>query len=383
MVSKITFLVGGSLYQAKRHFTYRLAEACERVGIESHVMELPEMKISEDLVAKIIKQNPDITCSFTHITPIPGRKSLWDIINIPHLTCLLDPSILDMYLTKSSYSILSCVDRYDCEFLEHAKFNRTFYFPLAVEKEVVEEVLEENRPYDVVFFGSCYDHEGLRQSWEKNYEKPVCAVIEKTIDRTIHDPKMHFVDALIKEWDEAKLSSKGVDFTSICDYIDKYLRGVERYELISAIQDIPIHVFGALYWNEAGRLKSWPHYLSQQENVTVHPAVLFDKSLEIMRKSKVVLGGSHGRVFSGLASGCAVITSENQYLQEEFSLEEGVYFYPVSDRNIGVKAIKEALVDEEKRLVQVERGRAKVKNRHTWDNRALLLQEMLPEMLRM
>lgn len=386
MIQKIGFIVNENLYKSKHHFTYKFAEALKRQGLSTFVIDIEKGNFSSKDAARIRAQSPNLTCSFNTILPLADGNFLWDILQTPHLSILLDPVIYSMNLTKSPFSVISCVDRFDCDIVRSANFSNHFFFPHAVEKELVEESLQEDRPYDVVLLGSCYDHESLRTTWQKQFSKPICDAIEYAIDIVLTEPKTTFVQAILRAWNTFSLSPQNMDFIPIFTYVDHYVRGKDRYDLLRSLKGVNIHVFGSIFWEDNSKLRSWSHYLDDEKNITVHPPVAYEEALQILKKSKICLNstpffknGSHERLFAGLATGCAVLSSENIFVRENFSPDEGVELYQHKQLEGANEAVQCYLGNESYRKEAVMRGRKKVATDHTWDQRAQqLTSEMSP-----
>src|SRR5262249_41690528 len=139
-----------------------------------------------------------------------------------------------------------------------------------------------------------------------------------------------FAQALEKHVNLQKgIDPRSIDFVAILDDLEMYIRGKDRFELIDAIKDAKVDIFGSAD-GEVG----WKNYLGHKRNITVHEPVPFEQALAIMKHSKIVLNscpwiknGAHERIFSGLACGALVITSENPYMSQEFKDGESIVFY--------------------------------------------------------
>jgi len=389
LLRSVCLLVNDNLYNSKRYFSYRLKEALERQGVRCEVVDVKSGTLDAQHILFIQNLHPDITLSFSTVACLPDRTFIWDHLQIPHLFILVDPAIYYLLFIQSKYAMLSCVDHFDLRFLQKsANFKTAFFLPHAVEREMLDIPIDVERPYDVVMIGSCYDHEGLQQNWRSHLSPPVCDVIEHTIDLTLKDPKKHFTEALVEAWNASGLDFQGVNFLQLCIYIDNYIRGKDRVELIRSIRNAHVHIFGGLFWDEEGKMKNWDQYVGNQKNVTIHKPVGFEEVFFILKQSKICLNstpffkyGSHERVFNSLATGCAVIASENGYLSEHFSPHDGVSFYNFQHREEVNSVIDFWLTREEYRLEAVHRGRDLVMRGHTWDNRAQSICEEVPELL--
>jgi spore maturation protein CgeB len=328
---------------------------------------------------------PTLTCSFNSLLPVSETKFLWDLLEIPHLSILLDPALYSLHLTRSPYSILSCVDRADCGEIQAYQFDNVFFWPHAVERELIIED-DRKRPYEAVFLGSCYDYESLRASWKQRNPEALNKVLDDAIDLVFSEQRLSLAEALVQAWNVAKLDPTGVDFTALFYYLDNYTRGKDRVELIRSIKDTRVHVFGELSQDNAVGILGWSHYLASLPNVTVHPSVPFGEALNILKQSKICLNsmpffkdGSHERVFASLACGAVPITSDSQFLREAFEDGKELFFYHMNQREAVDGIIKELLTNEPKRKEIALLGGQKVRKEHTWDNRVDQLLKEFPK----
>ncbi len=383
MLNKVCLIVNYNLYESKRHFTRKFAEAMDRKGMETLIIDAYESSLSADKVASIKRFNPDFTCSFNSLLPISETKFLWDFLEIPHWAILIDPAIYSMNLTKSPYTILSCVDRSDLLGVQSYPFQNAFFWPHAVEKEL--DPGNEERTHEVVFLGSCYDYESLRASWRQRNPEAINRVLDDAIEIVFSDNSTSLAESLVKAWNASKLDPAGIDFTALFYYLDNYTRGKDRVELIRNIKDAHVHVFGDLSTDNAVGVLGWPQYLASQHNVTVHASVPFEEGLQILRKSKLCLNsmpffknGSHERVFDGLAAGAVPVTTDNTFFREYFDEDQDLIYYQMNNRGAVNDKINDLLGDESKRLDIAQRGRALVMENHTWDVRVNEMLEVMP-----
>jgi glycosyltransferase involved in cell wall biosynthesis len=268
--------------------------------------------------------------------------------------------------------------------LQGAGFDRAFFWPHAVESELVGSGSAE-KIYDVVFLGSCYDYESLRVSWRQQNPESVNKVLDDAIDLVFGDNRTSLSEALAKAWEAAKLPSRGVDFAALFYYLDNYTRGRDRVELIRAIKDVPVHVFGSLAEDNAVGMLGWAPYLAACKNVTVHSAVSFAEGLNIQRKAKIALNsapffknGSHERVLTALACGALPLTTDTAYFRSQFKEGEEIAFYQPANRELANDIVKNYLHDEGRRQQMVLKGAQKVAEKFTWDVRADQLLQAIP-----
>jgi len=373
-MERVCLLVNYNLYESKRHFAEKLSEALLRKGIETKIIDLKEQSFEAETALEIQRFQPDFTCSFNSFAMSQNNLFPWDIIKIPHLSILVDPAIYSINFTNSPFSIISCVDRFDCDELCSYKFERVFFLPHAVESDIQER--EQAKSYDVVFLGSCYDYESLREFWKKEYPSQICRALDEAIEIVLSEHNISLTQALITAWNHAQLPFQGIDFQKLFYYLDNYTRGKDRVELIRSVKDAQVHVFGELMPEPLFK-KGWSHYLGKQKNVQLHNSVDFPKAIDILQKSKICLNsmpffknGSHERIFYSLAAGALPITTNSMYISEQFKEGKELLFYASSKWHEVNDQVNAVLSDEKKREEIAKAGRKKVLKEHTWDTRA-------------
>lgn len=387
MIKKICLITNYNLYESKRHFTEGLSAALNRLNVETKIVDVFENALGAAEISSIVRFAPDFMCSFNTLLPMADHRFVWDFLEIPHLSILVDPALYSVNLINSPYSILSCVDKNDCEDIRSNGFQNVFFWPHAVERcEDIDEKAE--RPLDVVFLGSCYDFEALRVAWQERLSKELCIVLENAIDIVLSETYMPLAHGLVKAWNASKLPLQGVDFMTLFYYLDYYTRGKDRVDLINSIKDAHVHVYGELSKDISGGLMGWPQYLSDHPHVTIHSSVNFNEVFNILRQSKICLNsmpffknGSHERIFTGLMCGAVPLTTDNLYIRDSFIENEEVLFYQSSNLDNVNEKISHLLQNEKDRKEIAHRGREKVCNEHTWDKRAQQLLQEVPQIL--
>lgn len=389
MLEKICLFTNYNLYETKRHFTSELAAAFKRSGVEVKLIDTGETEIGPEVVDQVRSFAPQLTASFNSFLPNEHGYYLWDFLKIPHLSLMVDPAIYSVNLAQSPYSIVSCVDFFDCEVLQAAKCQNSFFLPHGVDRDYVERPVSKQKKYDVVFIGSYFDYEALRSHWQSELPKEVGAVIDSAVEILLSDGETPFVQALVTAWKESGQDPIGYDFETLCSYVDNYARGYDRLELVKSIKDVEVHVFGGPGWMRGVEsLKSWDEALKGQKNIVVHPPINYEESLEVLRQSHVCLNsmpffkhGMHERLLNGLAGGCLVVNSDNLYVREHFGEVLGVLQYQYTNRSAVNEWLPVWLKDHERREAAVSRGRRFLIENHTWDHRAEEILEQVPPMI--
>ncbi len=376
-ICRVCFLVGESHYDLKRIWSLELSQALERRGVNTTIIDIPEGQLQKKHFEHILSQRPDVTCSFCAPQPSAKKIIFSDFLKIPHVTLLAEPAIYNLYLTKSPYSIVGCVDYFDCELFLNAKCDRVFFFPHAVKGELILEPSEE-KEYDVVFIGSSYDPDAVRYSWFKRYAPEVIAVLEEAVALTLSDDHTSFTQALVGAWRHSSLEPNGHDFTRLCAEVDSYARAVSRLELLRSIRSVQVHVFGDVGASEQyPGARNWSQLLASCPNITSSPALPRQEVWHVLKRSKICLDnypcfkhGTHERTILGLAAGALVFSDANRYIDAHFGEERGVVAYLHGRWDYVNERLEHYLKHDGERCAAVERGIKTVGLEHTWDVRA-------------
>ncbi|MCB1111690.1 MAG: glycosyltransferase family 1 protein [Chlamydiales bacterium] len=388
MLKKICFLVNEDRYGVKNFFTEKLAEAIGRRGVETKIVVVPNDTLKPKTIKEIHNFKPSLLASFCEFVPDADNKFLWDYMARPCWSVLTDLSLYDVALTRSPFSVISCADRFDCADLSEEKSKKVFFFPHAVERDL-QDVKPMKSEYDVVFMGSCFDYENLRLSWKQWLDKPVCEMLDEAIDIVLSDTTTSVQAGLVQAWNNTGLDPRGIDFLKLFYYLDKYVRGYDRVQLVRGIKDAHVHIFGGLSDEDEHYKEGWGAYLKEMSNVTIHSAVAYEETRAILRRSKICLNSSpffknglHERILSGPACGALVVTNENLFVSSLFKKDEEIIFFPPKGWGSVNDKINHFLSDEEIRQEAVAKAREKVFKDHTWDARLEQTYDTLQRLLK-
>lgn len=373
-----------------KHFTRQFHTALQRAGIKTRLL-VAEKDNPKPFLDKIFQDPPDCTMSFNGLLPDENGNFLCELIQIPHVACLVDSSpIYYIPLTQSLQNVITCPDRYFCSFFQNLNFNNVFFLPQAIEKDINPTNFEKDEVvYDVTFLGNCYDYEAIKEGWQTKYPPPIYEALILAVEISRATLDITFMDALVQALNEKVvpmgLPMESLNFIEILDELETYMRGLDRVDLVKSIKNAEVHIFCS---NEGKKI--WSKLLGKsQKNVHYHQAVPFEDALEVMRKSKILLNsspsfkcGAHERVFAGLACGSLVMTSESLYLSEEgFKDGQNILFYKASQAKEINDKIDLYLSNEAMRVAAIAQGRDRVMSHHTWDSRVPILLNNLEPML--
>ncbi len=371
-------------YGVLPYFTRCFANALTQQGIECRILGNEEGN-NPSLVSDLLRDAPDFTLSFNGLLPDPEGKFLCEMIRIPHVAILLDSPNLYMDLAKTPLNVITCDDRSFVEFFRGLKCPHSFFLPHAVEADFHGEI-EAERPYEVSVTGTCMDFEGRRKSWPERFSPAMAVVLEEAAEITLADQTTSYIEAYTQAMNH-RLNAKGdidptqFDHEDLFDQLEFYIRGKDRFDVITAIKDVPVHIFGT----KSGT-RSWEDYLKGMKNAVIHGRIPYEETLSVMQKSKIILNstptikdGAHERIFAGIMAGAAVITNETRFLTESFENDRDIAFYRHGHYDKLNGLVMSLLSDESKRREMVIRGREIVRQKHTWEVRAKSLLDYLEQ----
>lgn len=383
----ILFGAINSQYGAMHQFTEQLAQAFNRQGVHCLVL-YPERNHPGEFIDEILKERPDCTLSFNGLLPDDEGRFLCDMIGIPHVAYIIDPPNHFFSLGHSPRTIVASIDRDFCNFFRGLHCQHVLFSPHAIDKNLMAPA-EEKRIYDVLMLSSFIDYEAVRNNWKKLYSPALCEVLNEAAEITLSDTHTSFIQAFVQALDHALKASKPIDplqlnLPELFDEIELYVRGVDRIELVKALQGIPVHIFGS-----GNTKENWKKYLGKNDqHIILHDAISIEEAENLMRKSKIVLNsspriknGAHERLFAGLACGAAVVSNDNAYVREILVDGKDVVLYQTKHWNDINKKVKDLLSNEDKRRQMAKSGREKVMLGHTWDHRVQAFMKLLPPIL--
>ena len=333
MIKRIDLLMppeNKSRYSVIPHFTLKFAEALMRQGLNCRLLRADRQDPKPFLEA-LYNDPPDCTLSFNGLLPDDQGRFFCDTMKIPHVACLIDSPTQFLILASSPYTIITVPDRFSCEFFKGLRCENVLFMPHAIERELAPNENGTPRKYEVAMLSSGIDYEALEAQWPYQYPKSICQVMHEAVELSIFDKNISCIQAFVQIMDchmaESRVTPGIFNYPEMIDQIESYVKGKDRVELVKAIHDAPVHLFGS-------SMDVWKKYLKNNSNIIYHEAVNFDIAMEIMKESQIVLNscawlkeGTHERILAGLACGALVITHENSYMQDTFKDNYSIAFY--------------------------------------------------------
>ena len=359
-----------SQYGVLPYFTKKFHEALLELGIDSRLWVVNKDE-PKDFFKELQEDPPLCTLSFNYC--IKGEKG------IPHVNVLVDAPYYFFDQMSLENIIWTCTDRIDAGIYGKLGFDNIFFLPHATEKI---DLSSDKKKYDVVMLASNIDYEEIRKQWDEQYSDGLLEVMLNSVAMMQKSPALPSYQAFVDALDAYQLNGGGIgeiSLTHIFHQIDLYIRGLDRVELVRSIKNARVDIFGSAK-NGIG----WKKYINQP-NVIIHEDIPFTEALEVMKQSRVVLNscptirdGAHERVFTALAGGALVVSSESRYLREQFPPGSIIYYEGSAKAHIG-PLIDDYLSNPRERASSLEIARQIVLQNHTWEQRAKqLVVELVP-----
>jgi|694.fasta_scaffold21898_8 spore maturation protein CgeB len=381
MIKHIGIFLGNNLYDTKRHFSTKLAEAFARHGIRATLFDCMRENPIKLFRSMRKTERPDFCCSFYVF--IAGQTYLWNDFSrefdIPFWQIWLDPPHKQAHVMSKDL-IVSCVDYFDLEYVQRLGYKKSFFWGHGVEQELAPAE-SQDKPFDVVFMGTSYDPDGLEKAWSK------ASQLEQKAIREAIELYFSHRDLPYDQVAEKIIGGQEINRDNLFYFLSSYTKGYDRLALIRAIKNVTVHVFGGACFRPPNLVKGWQAYFANSPNVLTHPAIPIKEALEVLKKSKICLNsspffknGTHERLFLGAACNCLMLTTDTLWIQNHFKIGQELLVYePLKWADVNEK-INYYLAHESERKEMAQKGRNKVMQNHTWDHRVREFLEQLSKL---
>lgn len=348
-----------SQYSVLHHFVRKTAEALQRMDFNVRVLT------ADDCVHTCLQDPPDMLFTFNGAPQVSEGLFICDVIDVPQISALVDPFFYYLGLLNSPNMHVWCDDQVNVETLQDKGFLRTKFFTQGVEPELTFHK-DTLRDYQIVFFASFFNVEKCRKEMKEMLSPKMYRAIEESIQMTFEDESLSLEKSFTTILNANKsLVSEIGDFAGLY-YMMSYLqKGIARIQLLESLKKFPIHI-----WDSR-----WKEYLADS-NFIVHEAVDYPESLEIQKRSKIVLCnsirsayGCNERVLNALACGAVPVTNANPYFRSQFDDKIDLLYYTPQSLVTLPDTIQELLQNENNLHEIAAHGREKVMAHHTWDQR--------------
>ncbi|MBL8705864.1 MAG: glycosyltransferase family 1 protein [Rhodospirillales bacterium] len=147
--------------------------------------------------------------------------------------------------------------------------------------------------------------------------------------------------------------------------LDNQLRVERRVEVVKALAELPIQVYG----------HGWDNLAAKGGGARFHAPVGFRETQALMGRAKVVLNvlpcvvdAPHDRIFYSTMAGAVSLTDRNRWVERHYAEGGELAIYDLPPRDLGA-AVAEFLADRDSLERIAAAGRARTAEDHTWLNR--------------
>ena len=374
-------------YGVLPYFSRAFLAALQRCGVSCRLLG-SEDGPTPNLVSQLLLDPPDCTLSFNGLLPDEAGDFFCERLQIPHVACLVDSPNKYLSMVQSKLNIVTSIDRDWAQFFLDLRHDTTLWMPHAVDKDYHGDP-ESERPYEVLFAGTCLDIDELRESWKTLFSPGLCAVLDSAAERTLADQNTSYLRAFNYALEErmrlhGDVDTQNLDLPDALDNLEFLIRGRDRLALLRALKDVQVHVFGT----KSGS-NGWEKYLQgASSNIIFHGRLSYPETLDMIKKSKVVINscpsiraGAHERIFAGFLGGAAVLTNDCSYIRTLFTADEELLLYRHGHYDAINQQLADLIANESRRREIVHRASQKVLAQHTWDHRAKALLAHLDKVL--
>ncbi len=409
-IRRIVMVAGG--VETLEYFAIQMAERFRELGYSVFFYQLKDEAGSARKLRKFVRTGETalVTFNFQGLEKEEGvyREGIgyvWEEYRIPCYNIaadhpyFYDDRLCDLPADYHHISIDRCQESYFREF--YPEYHSQGFLPLAGtelhenqsgggepagsgqrETRLGVAVLREDmaagdgaaeREYDVLLTGN-YTTLSFFEPYINWINEEYAAFYRGIIDDLIAHPHQTVEEAGIRHceremgktpYDELRIAFHKMIFIDM--YVRNYWRGAAVRTLVN--DGIRVDVVG----------KGWEELdgVERPECLVIHPQTDSLACLRMISRAKVSLNvmpwfkdGAHDRVFNSILNKTVCVTDPSRYLREELSEGEGICYYELERLNGLPGIVKRLLGDPGLREEIVAAGIGKVRERHTWANRA-------------
>ncbi len=243
------------------------------------------------------------------------------------------------------------------------------------------------RDLDILYCGNISPLLISEVAWERLQRMPeaIQPLVRESIDRIIAGglppfrcildvAREHSID-LIGDFDAAELEDA-------CSMVEDFVTAVYRVEVLKSLSGLNLHVVGQIP-RDLGKTAVF----GEAANLSIYNYIPFDRMIGMLKRTKLLLnmnpvlaGGSHERIWEGMANGCAIATNESIFMRECF--EDGREILIAGhDKEAFAQGIAEVIGNENALTAMASAAMEKFAKDHTWAVRVrdiIMAMESLP-----
>lgn len=376
----IVFL-GNSQYDVLTFFAEEMAKGFEEKGCEVIRVDRSKENYME-ILSLALSQEYDFIFDIDGM--LMENDRLYQYFNNRYVAFLVDHPMYHRkrLLRQHSPYFVTVVDEDHKRHLEkyYTHLDRVHFQPHGgMAGKQIEEY--ENRSIEVLFLGS-YENPKTKMENANLIPAGIRELIIDTCKQLEKEPQLTMEQALLQQLELRQIKMSDAEFAEIMSdlvYIDEYVRSYYRDRVIRTLGEanIPVEIYGNGWENFDGNC---------YESIQIHESVSYQKSLELMGQSKMVLNvmpwfkeGSHERVFTTMLNGALCITDKSKYLEQILTDEQNVLFYDLHTIEKLPALIRQYLEDNDKGKKVALNGKQEAEHNHTWRKRGHELLDWIME----
>ncbi|MFC5469744.1 glycosyltransferase [Cohnella suwonensis] len=382
-MAKMVLYKGQSQYGALRVHIDQLAEAFRLLGHTPVVIDLVENDALTQLENALTSgSNFVFSLNAIGIDFKVGERSLYDVVNIPFVTALVDhPHYhIERLNNKISKSAVTCLDHSHLRFLSnyypsnHFKV-KAFWMPggSTVREKTDQDVdsFLRQRTIPLLFTGS---YRGVpKRTWSGSGLRSVPNIMDDVCDLMLSHDYLAAEDAL----DEV-LKHRGIVFSEdqrkimhkyCLEQVGRYIEAYRRHLCLESLgkAGVPMEIYGN-GWD--GLSEKWPTFRFKGTGSV-------EETLDLQQQSKICLHtnnnfveGGHERVFNAMTNGAAVVSETSLFYDNAFENGKEMIAFSWKDLNDLPERIMHYLDNPETLWEIANAGHQKAKLEHSWVRRA-------------
>lgn len=371
---QIGLIIFSSAYDATRHFAFDLTKSFMQLDYSVQVIDLTQPYAQARLDCLLQQHDLKLIIGMNGHGIDELRSRLYaHQLPAPFLCYLVDHPMFHVDRIPFGQTLpqlmISCVDREHINYLERYFNNRSpkLFSPQAAMDAlpVLEQKNMRNRSINLLFAGTNLNPDRYRHKWKRNYR--YAAIMDVIAEQAIYQHEYSLLDLC-----DQVFQSRGLPFNYPQDtklvqslqYVDLYIRGRRRVEIIEMLGDLPMTIF-------TDDSKQFP----RRKNIQYREPVSLKTFQAHMYDSKIVLNvlanliyGAHERIFTAMQAGAVSLTDPNQFLLEHFEDGKNILLLRYRSQNLAERIGR--LLEQPDQLQDIANAALEIVPTHTWNARA-------------
>jgi glycosyltransferase involved in cell wall biosynthesis len=355
-------------------------------GVSTRLITPPADKTKpQQFIDELVHSPPACTFCINGILPDKEENFLADLLQIPHVAYIVDTPTVYYSLCNSDFTLIASIDQEFQNIFSEIKGGNVFFLPGAAPNYVDPVPAIQDRSIDVLMVPHLIDPIKIKEDWFQTYPKKFVEFLIDSAETALNLKHESFTTAFLQGWDIFSPQEQQ-EFTQhrslpLIHELEMYMRGVDQIEILKSFEGMDVELL-----IPHGTKAAWQKILKElSANFSFVEGVDFDTIFHKLKESKIFIHsspqikyGSDGWPFVALLGGCYVFTTKNNWLDQRYYEENGIYFYTFKDLNTIRDKAKTLLSNPDIMDQSILIGRNKVIQEDTWNTRAKQLLESLP-----